>query len=625
MSVLLGVDLLGGLFMSLYSGIKKLLIGRSLPTSAHTEERLTRASGLAVLSSDALSSVAYATEEILGVLILATTSALVWSIPIAIAIIVLLGIVILSYRQTIKAYPKGGGSYIVARQNLGLFPGLIAGASLMIDYILTVTVSISAGTAALTSAFPALHSYTIELCILFIILLTIANLRGIRESGNLFMFPTYTFVVCIFILIAIGFFQRLTGTIPPAYPQAALQESFSIFLVLKAFSAGCTALTGVEAISDGVTAFKPPEWKNARATLIYMGVLLGFMFLGITFLADSFHIVPMQGQTVVSQLGRQILGEGIPYYFLQGATLLILLLAANTSFADFPRLCYFLSKDGFLPRQLALLGDRLVYSNGVLLLSLSSAALVVIFRGETEAIIPLYAVGVFTSFTLSQAGMVRRWFAVKTHGWQAGAAINALGAAVTLIVTIIVTLTKFTHGAWLVVVAIPLVVSLFLAINRHYRYVAKRLSIDTLAPRSYLPMPKVSVVTHPAVVLVGYIHRGTIEALDYARLIADEIVAVHVDIGFTDREVLLRRWNELEPGIELVILDSPYRSLVNPLVDFIGDFEAKNQGIFSTIILPAFVTKTWWEALLHNQTTLFLRVGLRTKRSRVITTVRYYL
>jgi amino acid transporter len=611
--------------MSAYSKVKKLLIGRSLPTSAHAEERLTRATGLAVLSSDALSSVAYATEEILNVLVLATTSALVWSIPISIAIIVLLGIVILSYRQTIKAYPKGGGSYIVAKENLGLFPGLIAAASLMIDYILTVTVSISAGTAALTSAFPVLHPHTIELCILFIVLLTIANLRGIRESGKLFMFPTYTFVVCVFILIAIGFFQRATGAIAPAYPPVQLQESFSLFLVLKAFSAGCTALTGVEAISDGVTAFKPPEWKNARATLLYMGVLLGFMFLGITFLANSFHIVPEPGQTVVSLLGRQILGQGFPYYFLQTATLLILLLAANTSFADFPRLCYFLARDGFLPRQLALLGDRLVYSNGVLLLSSMAAVLVVIFRGETEAIIPLYAVGVFTSFTLSQAGMVRRWFTVKTAGWKAGAAMNALGAVVTLMVLVIIVLTKFTHGAWLVVVAIPLVVSLFLAIHKHYRYVAKRLSIDTLAPRSYLPMPKVDVVTHPAIVLVGYVHRGTIEALDYARLIADEIVAVHVDIGFTDRELLQKRWDELEPGIQLVILDSPYRSLVNPLVDFIGEYEAKNQGIFSTIILPAFVTRSWWEAILHNQTTLFLRVGLRTKRSRVITTVRYYL
>jgi len=388
--------------MTLSPRFKQLLFGKSLPTSAHAEERLTNPEALAVLSSDALSSVAYATEEILLVLVAAGSSALGLSLPIAAAIVLLLVVVILSYRQTIKAYPNGGGAYIVARENLGLYPGLIAGASLMIDYILTVTVSISAGTAALTSAIPALRPFTVELCLIFIFLLMLANLRGVKESGRLFMIPTYTFVVSIFILIGLGLFQQATGQLPQNPATVPAQVSLSTFLILRAFAAGCTALTGVEAISDGVLAFKEPEWKNARLTLLYMGIILGIMFLGISYLTNIYHITPEEGQTAVSLLSRQIAGDGPFYYLIQFATLLILLLAANTSFADFPRLCYFLARDGFLPRQLALLGDRLVYSNGIILLSVFAACLAVIFQGQVNAIIPLYAVGVFTSFTLSQ-------------------------------------------------------------------------------------------------------------------------------------------------------------------------------------------------------------------------------
>ena len=370
--------------MSFSDWFKKTVFGESLPTSAHTEERLSNAAALAVLSSDALSSVAYATEEILLVLVAAGSNALRVSLPIAIAIIVLLVVVVLSYRQTIKAYPKGGGSYIVARENLGLYPGLVAGGSLLIDYILTVTVSISAGTAALTSAIPALQPYTIELCLVFIFLLSLANLRGVKESGNLFMIPTYAFIASIFMLIGLGLYQQAFGQIPQEYPPLPVTESLSLFFILRAFSAGCTALTGVEAISDGVLAFKEPEWKNARLTLLYMGGILGCMFIGITYLARIYHIVPEEGQTVVSLLGRVILGDRPIYLFVQIVTLLILLLAANTSYADFPRLCYFLARDGFCPRQLTLLGDRLVYSNGIILLSVCAAILVVIFRGEVR-------------------------------------------------------------------------------------------------------------------------------------------------------------------------------------------------------------------------------------------------
>ncbi|OUL19820.1 APC family permease [Nostoc sp. 106C] len=612
--------------MSLYPQIKQFLLGKSLPTSAHSEERLSNAAALAVLSSDALSSVAYATEEILLILVAAGSGALGLSLPIAIAIIILLGIVVLSYRQTIRAYPKGGGSYIVARENLGIYPGLVAGGSLMIDYILTVTVSISAGTAALTSAVPALRPFTVSLCLIFIFLLMLANLRGVKESGRIFMIPTYAFIASIFVLIAIGLFKHATGEVVAEYPPIPVKEGLSLFFILRAFSAGCTALTGVEAISDGVLAFKEPEWKNARLTLLYLGVILGLMFIGITYLSNMYHVVPEEGQTVVSLLGREILGNGAFYYFVQIVTLLVLLLAANTSYADFPRLCYFLARDGFLPRQLSLLGDRLVYSNGIILLSVCAGILVIIFKGQVNAVIPLYAVGVFTSFTLSQAGMVRHWFQSRESNWRASALMNGLGAIATAVVLGVIISTKFLLGAWLVVVAIPLVVALFLTIRRHYEYVAERLSIQGIAPRSYIPRPKPAMVTHPAVVVVGQLNRGTVEALDYARTIADEIVAVHVDInGSTDREKLQEKWRQLESDIPLEIIDSPYRSVIEPLVNFVAQFEEHHPDVFTTIIIPAFVTRNWWEGLLHNQTTLFLKTALRAKKSRVVSTVRYYL
>lgn len=611
--------------MSFYPQVKEFFLGKSLPTSAHSEERLTNAAALAVLSSDALSSVAYATEEILLVLVAAGSGALGLSLPIAIAIIALLGIVVLSYRQTIRAYPQGGGSYIVARENLGLYPGLVAGGSLMIDYILTVTVSISAGTAALTSAIPALQSHTVLLCLIFIFLIMLANLRGVKESGQIFMVPTYAFIVSIFLLIGIGLFKYSTGQVAVEYPSLPVTEGISVFFILRAFSAGCTALTGVEAISDGVLAFKPPESKNARLTLLYLGVILGFMFVGITYLANIYHIVPGEGQTVVSLLGRAILGTGPVYYFLQIVTLLVLMLAANTSYADFPRLCYFLARDGFLPRQLSLLGDRLVYSNGIILLSTCAGILAIIFKGQVNAIIPLYAVGVFTSFTLSQAGMVRHWFEGQTRNWRASAIMNALGAFATLIVLLVIISTKFLLGAWLVVVAIPLVVTLFAVIHQHYQYVAQRLSIQELAPRSYISVPKPEIITHPAVVVVGQLNRGTVEALDYARTIADEIVAVHVDIGSTDRQKLQEKWQNLESDIPLEIIDSPYRSVIEPIVDFVGQFQESRPGVFTTIIIPVFVPRNWWDSILHNQTTLFLKTALRAKKSRIVTTVRYYL
>ena len=457
----------------------------------------------------------------------------------------------------------------------------------------------------------------------------LVNLRGVKESGNLFMIPTYAFIVGIFLLVGVGLYRQVTGDVVILpLENIPAKEPLELFFLLRAFSAGCSALTGVEAISDGVLAFKPPEWKNARLTLIYLGVILGAMFIGITYLANVYHLVviPGESETAVSHLARLVFGSGsIPYYFLQVSTLLILLLAANTAYADFPRLCYFLARDGFLPRQLSILGDRLVYSNGIIFLTVAAAILVIIFKGQVSAIIPLYAVGVFTSFTLSQLGMVVRWWHLKTTGWQASILINGLGACATLTVLTVIVMTKFVAGAWLVVVAIPLSVWLFLSINRHYKYVAERLSTNDLAPRGYIPRLRTAQVSHPAIVIMGSLNRGTVEALDYARSIADEIIAVHVDIGSTDRVKLQTRWEELESDIQLVILDSQYRSLVEPIVDFVIGYEKEHPGVLSTVIIPSFVTRNWWESLLHNQTTWFLKAALLGKRSRVITTVRYYL
>lgn len=610
-----------------FAQIKRWLLGQSLPNSAYAHQRLSNAAGLAVLSSDALSSVAYATEEILHVLILGGTGIFMLSLPIALAIILLLGIVTLSYRQTLRAYPHGGGAYTVAKENLGLYPGLVAAAALMIDYILTVTVSIAAGTAALTSAIPVLQPLTVPLCLLFVLLLMVANLRGLKESGTLFMVPTYVFVVSIFGLVVAGLFRHFMGYSPPVYPVVPAQESVGIFLILRAFSAGCTAMTGVEAISNGVMIFKVPEWKNARLVMLAMSSILGVMFLGITYLAQVYHVVPNDNETVLSILARDIFGSGFAYYFIQVSTLLILVLAANTSYSDFPRLSSLLAKDGFMPRQLAHLGDRLVFSNGILLLSFLSSIPLIILQGSVNSIIPLYAVGVFTSFTLSQLGMVRHWQKERSRGWQTSAVINSVGSVATFLVLVTILVTKFMAGAWVVAIAIPVVVYLFSSIHRHYRYVSKRLSLaGVLLPTRPLTPPIMREnVTHPAIVLVGQIHRGTIEALEYARTVADEVIAIHIDMGTTEHDLLKQQWQEFEGDIPLVILDSPYRSVVAPLIDFVDEYETKHQSAFITIVIPSFIPRHWWENALHNQTTYFIKAALYNNRSRIVTTVRYYL
>lgn len=613
------------------SQIKRFLVGKPIATEHQHQERLTRTTALAVFSSDALSSVAYATEAILTVLILAGTQALGLALPIGGAIAALLLIVAFSYRQTIRAYPRGGGGYIVSRENLGDTAGLIAAAALLIDYVLTVAVSISAGVAAITSlastwGYPALKHASVELALLCIALVTLANLRGVKESGSIFAVPTYAFVVSIIGLIIFALLKdALYGAMPVVHPIAPLVhtagEALGLWLILRAFAAGCTALTGIEAISDGVQAFKPPEARNAAATLTLMVTLLVTMFLGITWLAHLHGAMPNEAthETVVSQIARTVVGTGPAYFVIQVATALILVLAANTAFADFPRLASFLSRDRFMPRQFASRGDRLVFSNGIMALGLFSGLLVVIFQANEIAMLPLYAVGVFISFTLSQAGMVRRQLRVQEPGWQRGALISGVGTILTAVVLVILAVTKFTHGAWIVLLLIPLLVLVFHAIHRHYLRVAEQLSLSTAIKPSDLRR-------HTAIVLVSGIHKGVLPALQYARSIApDNVTAVYINLDPEQTERLRTRWAEWSCDVPLVVLESPFRSLITPLRSYINEVQSHYKDGVVTVVLPEFVPARWWENLLHNQTGLLIKTALMFQKGTVVTSVPYRL
>ncbi len=614
----------------MFAQIKRFLVGKPIATEKQHAERLGKATALAVFSSDALSSVSYATEAILSILILGGSAALGLSLPIAAAIAGLLLIVGFSYRQTIRAYPQGGGGYIVTRDNLGDLPGLVAAGALLIDYVLTVAVSISAGVAAITSlatnwGFPVLRDHAVEIALVCILLVTIANLRGAKESGAIFAVPTYAFISGILLMIGVGLIhdalfgaEPVTHSIDPELPHVG--EALSLWLILRAFAAGCTALTGIEAISDGVQAFKPPEARNAAITLTWMVSLLVTMFLGITWLAYTHQAIPneLTRETVVSQIARTIFGVGPVYVFIQVATALILVLAANTAFADFPRLASFLSRDRFLPRQFSSRGDRLVFSNGILVLGFFSALLVVIFQANEIAMLPLYAVGVFTSFTLSQSGMVRRHLRLRQPGWRPSVVINGLGATLTGIVLIILMVTKFVHGAWMVIGAIPVLVLMFRAINLHYRRVAEQLSLSGAV------MPP-ELRRHTAIVLVSGIHRGVLPALQYARSIApDNVTAVYVDLDPDATAKLRSRWQEWGCEIPLVVLESPYRSLINPILRYIEEVDARYGDDVITVILPEFVPARWWEHALHNQTGLLIKTALRL-HGTVVTSVPYRL
>ncbi len=589
-----------------------------MPLAQARHERLSKTVALAIFSSDALSSVAYATEEILLVLVLAGAAATHLAVPVALAIAALLIVVALSYQQTIHAYPSGGGSYIVARSNLGPTAGLVAAAALLIDYVLTVSVSVAAGVAAITSAVPWLLGHRVLLAVVFVAAIAYANLRGVRESGRLFALPTYLFIATFIVLVATGLGRWLTGALPAAAPRSeAATHALTWFLVLRAFSSGCTALTGVEAISNGVPAFKPPEARNAAITMGWMAAILGALFLGISVLASVLGITPSGDETVVSQVARRLFGDGLFYYVIQGSTTLILVLAANTSFADFPRLGSLLARDRYAPRQFRTLGDRLVFSNGILILAGLAALLLVLFQGETHALIPLYAVGVFISFTLSQSGMVRHWLAERGAGWRWRLAINGLGALVTGAVTVVIAATKFTHGAWIVVLLIPAMVLAFRTVRRHYEAVAEELSLEHLADE-----PPIS---NTVLVLVGDLHMGVVKALRYAQSLSPSPKAVFVEVDPSVTARLEERWAKGGCGVPLVVLASPYRSVLGPLLGYIERIRQRDARAVVTVVIPEFVPRRWWQHLLHNQTALLVKGALLFRPGVVVVDVPFHL
>lgn len=605
--------------------LRRLLFGDPLSTSQLIHERLTKIKALAVFASDALSSTAYATEEMMLILVLAGSAAAHLAWPLALAIAGLLVIVASSYHQTIHAYPNGGGSYIVSHDNLGQFPGLIAAASLLTDYVLTVSVSISAGVAALTSMSPALFPYRVEVGLFFVGVMMILNLRGVRESGTVFAIPTYIFLFIVLALIATGMVKWIAAGMPaPAPPQFTypVAHSLTIFLILRAFSSGCAALTGVEAISNGVPAFKPPEARNAAKTLTAMAALLIIMFVGVTFLARQFGVVPdeVTHETLVSQLGRAVFGNGtFPYYALQVATMMILVLAANTSFADFPRLASLLARDRYLPHQFSNLGDRLAFSNGIIVLAAVSSALIVLFGGKTTRLIPLYALGVFLSFTLSQLGMVMRWRRIKGPRWQLKALVNAIGALVTGIVLVIFAITKFVDGAWIVIVWIPIFISFFLTVHRHYASVAKQLSLEAHGD----PPP---IRRNRVIVPIGDVHRAVLAALHYAQSLSNDVTAVYVETDPTRTPRILEKWQKWGKGIPLEVLPSPYRSILRPLVHYVDQIsDPTRRDEVVTIVLPQFVTARPWQQLLHNQTALLIQMAFLFRREVIVVNVPFHL
>jgi amino acid transporter len=618
------------------------LIGRPLPTADAPHQTIGKAIGLAVFASDALSSTAYATQEILFILVAGGLGALGNVFPISVAIVALLVIVTLSYQQTIHAYPGGGGAYIVARDNLGEAPAQAAGAALLTDYILTVAVSVSSGVAQIVSAFPALFPYRVWLAVSLVLLVMLINLRGVKESGRVFAVPTYFFVLAMFLTLGVGFYRYLTGVLgtvsnPPALEIGAVAQAVTPFLILHAFSSGTAALTGVEAISNGIPAFREPRSRNAAITLIWMSVILGTLFLGISFLTGPIGAVPSEQETVISQLARTAYqGRGILYLATIGATTVILVMAANTSFADFPRLSALLAVDGFVPRQMAYRGSRLVYSRGIMALALVASLLIVVFQASVSALIPLYAIGVFLSFTLSQAGMAHRWWKighlepgqeVKERGstlrpepnWQLKMGINSFGALCTAIVMLVFAVTKFRDGAWIVLLLMPALITVFSAIHRHYRELAAHLSLEHFGVPPHTPR-------HRVIMPIGGVHRGTVAALRYARLLSDDVTAVHVSLDPVEAERIAQKWEVWGEGVRLVILDSPYRLLLEPLLGYIQEISNQRQPNETiTIVVPQFVHRRWWSNLLHTQAAFMLRLALLFKPGIVITDVPYQM
>ena len=617
---------------SSFRTVKHLLFGRPLPSERMEDERLTKKTALAVLSSDAISSVAYATDQILFVLGGAIGLAAVnYVLPISAVIVGLLVLVALSYRQTVFAYPSGGGSYTVARENLGVMPGLIAAAALLTDYILTVAVSISGGVAAITSAYPALVPHTVLLCSLSIIVLATVNLRGVRESGAAFSVPTYAFIAMMLLLLGTGAYRywsghelvEITGAlkVDPVSARhrgdvlSPMSSLALVYLLMRGFAEGCAAMTGTEAISNGVMAFKAPAQKNAATTLAWMVTILATFFLGVSFLAQHYRVMPTTQQTVLSILGRHVFGEGLLYYGLQYTTFAVLVLAANTAFADFPRLAGILANDRYMPRQLAARGDRLAFSNGIIALAAVALVLVSLFRGDTNALVPLYAIGVFVCFTLSQAGMVVHWRATRGAGWKWKAMLNGVGAVATGLVSIIQIVTKFTAGGWIIAVIIPLIILMLRKIHAHYTEFAEEIR--------FLGQSPITPLHHTVIVPVSGITKATAGALVYATTISDEVIAVYIEVDSRNTARMQAEWEAWDIGVPLEVVPSPFRSILRPLVDFVENLRMVTPGELVTIVVPEIVPKRWWEHLLHNKTALYIRTAFLFKPNVVVTAIPY--
>jgi amino acid transporter len=603
--------------------LRRTLLGRPLASRQQIHERLTKVKALAVLSSDALSSVAYATEQILLVLGAAGAAAYSYSLPIMGAILVLLAAVGLSYRQTIKAYPKGGGSYIVASDNLGPLAGVIAGSALMTDYVLTVAVSVASGVDSIVSAASAMQGYRVELCVAFVVILVLGNLRGIRESGSIFAAPTYLFIVGIFLMLGTIAVKAATGHLTSTTPHLEhATQQLSIFLILRAFASGCTALTGVEAISDGVPAFKPPEWKNARTTLTVMVTLLATMFAGITIAAKAtgaraYGSSDPNYQTVISQLAHTAFGSTFLYFYVVFATTAILVLAANTSFSDFPRLFFFMARDDYAPHLFKRLGDRLAFSNGIIVLGAIAISLLVIFRGQTDSLIPLYTIGVFVAFTMSQAGMVARWLRLREPGWHHGLPMNAVGMILTAIVFFVTAGDKFTEGAWIVLVLIPILVATFFSIHRHYADVTEDLATETpTSPGELKPV---------VIVPIADLNGPALQSLALARTLSDQVIAVHISDDRAEIARLKAKWEAWGDHVPLEVIESPYRSLVRPLLAYIDAVDKQRRGDTIVVVLPEMVATRWWHQVLHNQTALRLKAALLFRPGTVVVNVPYHL
>ncbi|MCL5735501.1 MAG: APC family permease [Actinobacteria bacterium] len=609
--------------------IKRVLLGQPIPTSEERHQRLSKKTALSIFSSDPISSSAYATEEILVVLVGAGVVLSRASLYISMVIAVLLAIVILSYQQTIRAYPNGGGSYIVSTANLGRAPGLVAATALMIDYVMTVAVSVAAGVAAVTSALPAAYPYRVIISVVVIALVALVNLRGVRESGRVFMAPTYGFVIMAGGLIIVGIVRYFTGSLHSATAGPALPGNglgmLGFFLLLRAFTAGCTTLTGTEAISNGVPAFKPPESRNAAITLGIMGIILGSLLLGITYLSQALHLVPSTEQTILSQLGRAVYGNGsFLYYMLQVATMAILFLAGNTSFADFPRLSYILARDGLMPRQFMNRGDKLAFSNGIIGLAVLSITIVVIFGANVTRMIPLYAVGVFVSFTLSQAGMVVHWYRLRTDGWRRRAIMNGVGSVATAIVAGMQMVTKFTEGAFIVLIAGALLVFIFDRISRHYQRISRILSPERI-DRSHLSSIARSRPRTTVILFVSQVNELTARAIAMGHAIApDDFRAVNISSDPDQADRLLETWEDTELGVPLTVVESPFREFVRPAVEYIQSLEPSPSHSV-TVIIPEFIVEHWWEHVLHNQNALRLKAALLGLPWVVVTSVPFHI